>query len=328
MDFTPGEEQLIIQRSARNLFAGECPRELLHRAWEDPDAARGLYDKHLADWTGLADQPLADVVLFMQEHGRAAAPGVFFATLLAAFAAVEAEDPLSTSATLAVSGADGLWRPHGNPLKHFVPCAGQVEEVIVVGGSPGEPRLARVSVEQLAVQPVEQFDRLRPLAVVDTSAAGDWRSISAGAWQRVEHKSLVACAAELVGAGRYLLDTALEYAGERQQFGRPIGTFQGLQWKLVDAATELERSAAAVAYAAMCVDAGDAETSLAVHSAKADAGAAARHCARTSMQVHGGIGYTFEHGLHFWLRRAYAGDAFMGPQDYHAAQVARLLFAA
>ena len=70
------------------------------------------------------------------------------------------------------------------------------------------------------------------------------------------------------------------------------------------------------------------EARYAVHSAKLEAGGAARRCARTSLQVHGGIGYTWEQGLHYWLRRSYAGDAFMGPSDYHAQCLAGLLFAA
>ena len=152
--------------------------------------------------------------------------------------------------------------------------------------------------------------------------------LSPQAWRQVLQRALVACAAELVGVGRHLLESALEYARVRQQFGRPIGSFQGLQWKLVDAALELERAASAVAWAALCVDASAPEADRAVHCAKLEAGLAARHCARTSLQVHGGIGYTWEHGLHFWLRRAYAGDAFMGPSDYHARCLAALLFAA
>ncbi|MFQ5515740.1 MAG: acyl-CoA dehydrogenase family protein, partial [Myxococcota bacterium] len=121
-------------------------------------------------------------------------------------------------------------------------------------------------------------------------------------------------------------DASVEYAKERVQFGRPIGSFQGLQWELVDAALELERAAAAVSYAAMCVDADDADRHRAVHGAKAEAGLAARACARTGLQVHGGIGYTWEHDLHFRLRRAYAGDAFMGPSGYHHDRLAELLF--
>jgi alkylation response protein AidB-like acyl-CoA dehydrogenase len=76
----------------------------------------------------------------------------------------------------------------------------------------------------------------------------------------------------------------------------------------------------------MCVDADDPDRQRAVHAAKAEAGLAARRCARTGTQVHGGLGYTWEHGLHFWLRRAYAGDAFLAPSAYHHDRLAELLF--
>ena len=229
---------------------------------------------------------------------------------------------------MAVAGSNGYWIPNEESSKHFVPSAGQVEHVVVVSGSPLAPRIAIMAAAQLAVTEVEHMDRLRPHYRVEVDGIDHGHAISPTVWQRVVLRALVTAAAELVGVGRYLLDTAVEYAKQRQQFGRPIGSFQGLQWQLVDAALELERAAAAVSWAAMCVDAEAAEAPYAAHSAKLEAGSAARRCARTSLQVHGGIGYTWEHGLHYWLRRAYAGDAFMGPSDYHARCLAALLFAA
>jgi len=173
---------------------------------------------------------------------------------------------------------------------------------------------------------VDQMDRLRRQFSVDAGGDPGGEPIDPAAWRHAVERALVTCSAELIGVGRWLLDAAVDYAKERVQFDRPIGSFQGLQWELVDAALELERAAAAVAYAAMCVDAGDSDRRRAVHGAKAEAGLAARACARTSMQVHGGIGYTWENGLHLRLRRAYAGDAFMGPSSYHHDRLAESLF--
>jgi alkylation response protein AidB-like acyl-CoA dehydrogenase len=136
----------------------------------------------------------------------------------------------------------------------------------------------------------------------------------------------VAVAAELVGVGRWLLDATVAYAKERVQFGRPIGSFQGLQFEITDMALAWERAAAAVAYAAMALDAADPDRRSAVHVAKAQAGEAARRCARVGMQVHGGIGYTWEHDLHLRLRRAYAGDGLLGPATWHLDRLAELLF--
>jgi hypothetical protein len=328
VDFSLTDEQHIIQQTARALFSRECPLALVRSAWENPEVARPLWDDYLVDWLELSVQPLADITLFMEEYGRALAPGVYFASLLAAYAGGSVGEKVSGPATVAVAAGNGYWIPNEETTKHFVPCAAQVKRVVVVSGSQDAPRISIVSSEQLGVQEVDHMDRLRPQYRVEVKGTDRGTEISAQAWQQVVNRALVTASAELVGVGRYLLDSAVAYAKERQQFGRPIGSFQGLQWKLVDTALELERAAASVAYAAMCVDANVVEVAHAVHSAKLEAGSAARRCARTSLQVHGGIGYTWEHGLHYWLRRAYAGDAFMGPSEYHARCLADVLFAA
>jgi alkylation response protein AidB-like acyl-CoA dehydrogenase len=328
MDFTLTEEQRIIQHTARVLFERECPLALVQAAWKNPAAADTLWQQHLREWLGLTAQPLADTAVFMLEYGRALVPGVFLPSLLAAYVAGAADIALSGTATVAIAGADGCWIPNEDTARYFVPDAAQAQEIVVVSGSPQAPRVAVVAAGQVTLEKIAQLDQLRPQYRVDVSAAGRGREINPQAWQQVAQRALVTVAAELIGVGQHLLDSAVAYAKVREQFGRPIGSFQGLQWKLVDTALELERAAAAVSWAAMCVDAGVAEAPCAVHSAKLEAGSAARRCARTSLQVHGGIGYTWEHGLHYWLRRAYAGDAFMGPSEYHAQRLASLLFAA
>jgi hypothetical protein len=327
MDFTLSDEQHLIQQTARSLLRKECSLDLIRSAWTKPEIAASLWRDHLQDWLGLVEQPLVDTVLFMEEYGHALAPGVFYCSLLAATVAAAVDHSLSGSATVAIAGTDGCWIPNSEPNKHFVPCAAQVNELIVVDGSHEAPRVAILPVEQAGLVEVENLDQLRPQYRVTLKDTIRGTQISPQSWQHIARRALVTCAAELIGVGRHLLDAAVEYARERQQFGKPIGAFQGLQWKLVDVSLELERAAAAVSWAAMCVDASVPEAARAVHIAKLEAGSAARRCARTSLQVHGGIGYTWEHGLHFWLRRAYAGDAFMGPSDYHARRLADLVFA-
>jgi alkylation response protein AidB-like acyl-CoA dehydrogenase len=328
MDFSLTDEQRIIRDTARSLFDRECTPDLVRRAWEAPEAALPLWRDHLHGWVGLSTGSPVDIAIFMEEYGRALVPGVFFATLLAAFAASTVDESIDGPATIAVAGPDGIWTPNEAAEKCFVPSAAQASQVVVISGSSAAPRLAVLARDELVLVPVQQMDESRPLYGVRPVRDGVGRRITPQDWQQVVQRALVCCSAELVGVGRHLLDSAVEYAKVRQQFGRPIGSFQGLQWKLVDAALELERAASAVAWAALCVDEGAPEAQRAVHCAKLEAGLAARLCARTSLQVHGGIGYTWEHGLHFWLRRAYAGDAFLGPSDYHARCLAELLFAA
>jgi alkylation response protein AidB-like acyl-CoA dehydrogenase len=326
LDFTLTDEQEMVRETARSLFARECSIDFVRSAWTDRSMGMGLWTQHLSAWMELGSADMVDVVLFVEEHGRAVAPGPFFASLLASQVAQAAGVSFHGSATVAVSAADGLWCAHDDALKHFVPSANDVDSIFVVSGSPHSPRIAMAKATDLTISEVEQLDSLRPQFRVDTVAAKGFESMDPAAWRHALDRALVTCAAELIGVGRWLLDTSIEYAKERVQFDRPIGSLQGLQWQLVDAALGLERAAAAVAYAAMCIDADDPDRRRAVHGAKAEAGLAARACARTGAQVHGGVGYTWEHGLHYWLRRAYAADAFMGPAAYHHDRLAELLF--
>ncbi|MFQ5418542.1 MAG: hypothetical protein ACE5FL_16060, partial [Myxococcota bacterium] len=136
MDFTLTEEQQMLRDTARDLFAKECPLDFVRTAWNDRDAASKLWTAQLSGWLDLATADLVDVALFAEEHGRATAPGEFFASLLAAQVAAAAGRRPAGTATVAVSDAAGLWVPHAGADKHFVPSAGEVDEIFVVGGSP------------------------------------------------------------------------------------------------------------------------------------------------------------------------------------------------
>jgi len=326
MDFTLSEEQKMIRETAQSLFRKECTLDFVRKTWRDRTLATALWDKHLSGWVEIADGDLTDIVLFMEEHGRALVPGSFFASLLARFVAQAAGLELEGIATVAVADKNGLWIPNHSHTKYFVPSAAECESIIWVSGSVQMPEVVLLSKEQLTLHEIENMDQLRPVYTATLSTAVMGKKISVAAWQKARLRALVTTAAELIGVGRHLQESAVAYAKERQQFGKAIGAFQGLQWQLVNAALDLERAAAAVAYAAMCVDAGDPDAERAALSAKAEAGLAARHSARTSLQVHGGIGYTWEQGLHYWLRRAYAGDALMGNHDYHFAMLAEQIF--
>ncbi|NQY91520.1 MAG: hypothetical protein HRT46_07655 [Deltaproteobacteria bacterium] len=326
MDFSLSAEQEMVRSTAHSLFEGQCPAGLLQAAWDDKRAAAPLWDEHLYQWVELAGADLVDLVLFMGEHGRAAAPGVFFASLQAAQLAAPTGLAAEGSATVAVAGENGLWIPHDGNARHHVPSAGDADEMLWVAGSLAAPTMALVPTASATLTEVDQLDRLRPMYTVELAGPPRGIPVDPTAFAHAVDRALVTTAAELIGAGRWLLETSVEYACEREQFGQPIGSFQGLQWMLVDAAILLERADASVAYAAMCVDADDTDRHRAVHVAKAEAGLAARSVARTAMQVHAGTGYTFEHGLHFRLRRAYAGDAFMGPSGYHLDRLGQLLF--
>jgi len=132
-------------------------------------------------------------------------------------------------------------------------------------------------------------------------------------------------AAEMVGTSRRIFEMALTYAKERKQFDVPIGSFQAIQHKLADMSLALERATAAVHYAAMTIDGDDPERARAAHVAKASAGEAARRILKDGIQIHGGIGYTWEHDLHLFLRRATADEYLFGTTGWHLDRLADLL---
>jgi alkylation response protein AidB-like acyl-CoA dehydrogenase len=172
---------------------------------------------------------------------------------------------------------------------------------------------------------IETLDSTRRLFEVDVPS-GESTPLSADALDDVVQRATIALAADLVGTTRWLVGTTVEYSKQRVQFDRPIGSFQGLQFEMVDMALDHERAAAAVYYAAMAFDARDDDRHRAAHVAKAAAGTAARHAAKVAVQVHGGIGYTWESDVHLYLRRAYAGEYLLGPSQWHHDRLADALF--
>jgi alkylation response protein AidB-like acyl-CoA dehydrogenase len=171
-------------------------------------------------------------------------------------------------------------------------------------------------------------DSTRRCYRLDLSVAhGESLPLSPDAWQAWRDRAHASLAAEMVGTARRLFEMALAYAKERKQFDAPIGSFQAIQHKLADLALALERATAAVQYASMTIDAADADRTRACHVAKAAAGEAARKCVKDGIQIHGGIGYTWEHDLHLFIRRATASEYLLGPTSWHHDRLADLLFA-
>lgn len=180
----------------------------------------------------------------------------------------------------------------------------------------------------VSIEPTPTVDGTRKEATITFDGArarrvGDGDATDAVA--QVVDRLAVADVVDGVGAAARALELAVEYARTRVQFDRPIGSFQAVQHKLADMALDLERSWAAVYYAAMTLDADDAERHRAAHVAKAAAGDAVRRIGKDSVQIHGGIGYTWEHDLHLFVRRAFAAEAWLGNADWHHDRLAELL---
>jgi alkylation response protein AidB-like acyl-CoA dehydrogenase len=328
VDFTLSPDQELLRDTARQLLQRECPTALLRAHIDDPAAADPLWG-HLRDFAALGDGPLTDLCVFLEETGYVAAPGPFLPTValftpLVAAAGHELLAPAlagEITGTVAVAGADGLWTANDDRVKTFVPEADRVDWIAVVSSGP------TVSlVQSAATHPVATVDFSRRFFEVDGgSKSAAAQSIDPEAFESVTEGATIALAAEMVGTARRLFDMALAYAKERVQFDVPIGSFQAIQHKLADMALDLERATSAVAYAAMAVDAKDADRHRAAHVAKAAAGAAATRAAKDGIQIHGGIGYTWEHDLHLFIRHAYGSEAWMGTSAWHHDRLGDLL---
>jgi alkylation response protein AidB-like acyl-CoA dehydrogenase len=328
MDFSLTDDQVLLRDTARQLLADHCPTTLLRAHATDPGAADALWAR-LREFVPLGIGPTTDLCIFMEELGTVAAPTPFFATaclyapLLEAIGEHDLDAVLDGAATgtVALAGSDGIWRPNGEHRKTFVPDAVAVDLVAVIA--------AGGAVTLLAAPPARRIDTLdttRCLYEVETAVPGTAAgTISRDALDAFVSRATVALAAELVGTARRLLAMTLAHARERAQFDVPIGSFQAVQHKLADMSLDVERAAAAVSYAAMTLDADDEDRHRAVHVAKAAAGEAARRAAKDGIQIHGGIGFTAEHDLHLFIRRAYGTDALLGSAADHHDRLADLL---
>jgi alkylation response protein AidB-like acyl-CoA dehydrogenase len=132
----------------------------------------------------------------------------------------------------------------------------------------------------------------------------------------------LALAAEQLGGAQAALDMAVAYAKEREQFGRPIGSFQAIKHRCADLLLELENTRSAVLYASWALAEDSTEVPVLAALAKAYASDAFFHIAAENIQIHGGIGFTWEHDAHLYFKRAKADELFLGDAAYHRAHLA------
>ena len=308
MDFSLTPDQELLRDTGRKLLERECPPALVRAHIDDPSAYGPLW-RHLSEYTALGAGPAADLCLFLEETGYAAAPGPFLATT--AYTALTG-DAVSTTGTVALVD---------DPTLLFVLEADRVDRIAVV--LPG-PRLAVVAATDLPVHFVSTVDFSRRLFTIDLPQL-DARPLDPEFYAHWRERAYACIAAEMIGTARRIFDMTLAHAKERKQFDVPIGSFQAIQHKLADMSLALERATAAVHYAAMTIDGDDPDRARACHVAKASAGEAARRILKDGIQIHGGIGYTWEHDLHLYLRRATADEYLFGTTGWHLDRLAELL---
>ena len=221
---------------------------------------------------------------------------------------------------LTVSGPEGRARLSGRtPPVAYAPSA-DVAVVIADDGVYGVDLRAEGS-----PAPLSAMDRTRELGVL-TFDGTPARFLGGGeAAARLVDRAATLASAEMLGAADHVLALTVQYAKDRVQFGKPIGSFQAVKHMLADALVDVEGMRSTAYYAAWCAAAGDEEGSLSASMAKAWCSDASRRVMAAGLQVHGGIGFTWEHDMHLYLKRAQLDQVSYGDAAAHRERIATIL---
>jgi alkylation response protein AidB-like acyl-CoA dehydrogenase len=277
-------------------------------------AAEGARRKELLG--GLASGELRATVALCEREGRWDASGV-------------RAKAARTAAGYALSGS-----------KVFVPDAHVAHEILVVART-ARSKDPREGLSLFAVPASDRKMRVRQLETVDATrrlcsvklggvevSADRLLGPEGGAWPLVERsldRAAVALSAEATGVATKVMELARDYAMERQQFGKAIGSFQAISHRIADMLVLTENARSTTFYAAWALEEGAPDATLATATAKVAASEAARIVAQDGIQVHGGIGFTWEHDMHLYLRRAKWCEMFLGSPDVWRERIASLI---
>lgn len=364
----------MLRSSTRDFLAKEVSSKVVRKLME----ADGAYDEGLwrkitgLGWTalGIPEQyggvgTFLDLIVVLEEAGRALMPGPFFATMgLAVPALIEAGTEAqkkevlgaiadgSARATLALTEPSGRWdagavtlsaKPSGggwrlDGVKLFVPDAEAADYMVVAARTRAEGEdgislfLVKGRPAGMKVTSLKTLDMTRRWSEVrfdGVKLEGDALMGQADkGWpplKRALEWATAALCAEMIGGTQKVLETSTEYAKTRHQFGKPIGIYQAVSHKLADMLVLSESGRSATYYAAWAVEADAADRSLAASMAKAYVSDAYRKVAGDGIQVHGGIGFTWEHDMHLYFKRAKSSEVTLGDATYHRELVAQAL---
>ena len=363
MNFDLTDEQQMLQAAARDFLAARLKSETIRKLAESDDAFSKDLWREMSDlnWPGLmvseqyGGQELGTVELavLMEQLGYALAPGPILSSMLTAIALETAATdeqkerylgPLATGeqrGTLALWDAGAGWAPDDirlepesasggyvlNGEKLFVLDAARADFLVV--GARGDRRfIVERDAAGVSITPTPTIDATRKQYAVkldgvkvgeDAAFGGD------GAMAPARVRAYAAIAAELTGIAQRALEWAVEYAKERKQFGRPIGSYQAVSHRCAQMLLETESARSATYYAAWAADNQPEIADLTASMAKAYASDAGTRVTGASLQVHGGIGFTWEHDLHLWLKRASADAVMFGDARWHRERVAQMV---
>lgn len=323
--------------------------------WRQLSEQLALPGIHIPEPYGGAGFGMVELCVVMEEMGRSLLCAPYFSTAVLATNAIlnagtEAQHAsllpdLASGvrlATLAVTEPNGQWDPHAieltatpsadgfllNGTKTYV-VDGHVADLLVVAGrlpgTVGSDGLAlftlRADSPGVERRPLPSMDPTRKLARIDFHGAqaevlGNVND-GATALARTLDQAAIALANEMVGGAQTLFDSAVNYTKLRVQFGRTIGSFQAIKHKCADMLLEMELAKSAAYYAAQAAATDDPEWPALACLAKAAASDMYLHIAIETIQIHGGIGFTWDNDTHLWFKRAKSSEVFLGQPDYH-----------
>jgi alkylation response protein AidB-like acyl-CoA dehydrogenase len=324
MDFLPTEDQEALRAGVREICNDAFPRERLGElaatgAGFDPALWQtlkelGVFGLLLPESEGGLGLGLADAVLVFEELGRALVPGPLVGTLLAAgMPGIEVGDPVGVFDLSAEEPGRTLLIEHPDVITKLVVLDGPDARIIDAS-----------ELSTLWTRPVSvPTDPLTPLGAIAALPAGTALEGGSAPWRT---RGAVLTAALETGIAMATVDFAVQYAKEREQFGRPIGAFQAVKHMCADMHVRAQIASVAVHSAAVTLDypeVGDPQRAIA--SAKLLADEASTLNAKTSIQVHGGMGFTWEVVVHYYLKRGWVHQSQFGDADTHADALAALL---
>jgi len=374
MDLGLDEQQEMLKNFARDFLEKECPENLVREMEEDekgysPNLWKGMAQQ---GWMGLiipekyggTDMNLCELVVLLEEFGRALVPGPFISTVvLGGVPIMEAGTDAQkneflpkiasgeTIMTMALTEPSAKWTADGvsvtakkdgdsyvlNGTKLFVPDAHVSDYMVAVvrtGGS-GEDGITLLLVDSKS--PGIKYEQLKTIAA-DKQCEVTFENVKVPAanllgqegkgWpiiEKTQKVATVAACAYLVGLSQMDFDTTLNYAKERVQFGRPIGSFQAIQHKLADAVIDVDGSRFITYKAAWSLQEGEPDADLMISMAKAWTSDASRRVVAHGQQIHGGIGFTKEYKIQLYFRRQKWMELMWGDGDYHRELVAQAL---
>jgi alkylation response protein AidB-like acyl-CoA dehydrogenase len=337
MDFAFHQQQVEFRDQLRALAQARCTPADLRAAWESdlgwsPARWKALGEMGVTAVTvpeafGGLGLGLVDLALLLEEAGRSGLP-----------------EPLTDTAAVAVPLLEGLSDAGGELARRWLPpvAAG---DAVVATASPGLPTMVTAGADvaivfhhgslhavesPAAVSTRRSVDGARRLWQLGARALAPSTALMGGegatsAWHRACDRGAWAAAAVLVGVAGRLIDMTAGYATERRQFGRPIGSFQAVKHHLAGALVKLEFARPLVYRAAWSLDEAEPEAPRHVSMAKSAASDAATQAAAVGLQVHGALGYTWEHDLHLWMKRAWALAGAWGDAGWHRARLLGLV---